>query len=183
MAVESGSEAELKGVSSGTEVSMLGKLAQWISFLSIYLFKYFAGPGLSCLMWDLSLRLWAWWLKGIGTWDLSSVTRDRTWVPALTGALFNHWTTEQVQARWILKSLKVVAGEEAALVPAGDLPPLRPEGARRRPSSGLCEAPQPLLFWSVSALAGCGMSSRGHWGNSPHVSARCPHPPRSPAEA
>lgn len=38
MAVESGYEAELKGVSSGTEVSMLGNLAQWISFLSICLF-------------------------------------------------------------------------------------------------------------------------------------------------
>ena len=38
MAVESGSEAELKGVSSGIEVSMLGRLARWISFLSVYLF-------------------------------------------------------------------------------------------------------------------------------------------------
>ena len=38
VAVESGYEAELKGVSSGTEVSMLGNLAQWISFLSICLF-------------------------------------------------------------------------------------------------------------------------------------------------
>ena len=118
MAVESGFEAELKGVSSGIEVSILGRLARWISFLSIYLFYYLAGPGLSWLMWDLSLRLWAQWLKGIGTWDLSSVTRTRTWVPALTGALFNHWTTREVPARWILKSLKILAGEEAALVPA-----------------------------------------------------------------
>ena len=69
-------------------------------------------------MWDLALRLWAQWLKGIGTWDLSSVTRNRTWVPALTGALFNHWTTREVPARWILKSQKILAGEEAALVPA-----------------------------------------------------------------
>lgn len=114
---------------------------------------------------------------------VGSFTEAVGWIPALTGALLNHWTTGHDPARWILKSLKVVAGEEAALVPAGDLPPLRPEGARRRPSSGLCEAPQPLLFWSVSALAGCGVSSRGHWGNSPHVSTRCPHPPRSPAEA
>ena len=36
MAVESGSEAELKDVYSGTEATMLGRLAWWISFLSIY---------------------------------------------------------------------------------------------------------------------------------------------------
>ena len=44
-----------------------------------YLFTFLAASGLSC-----------------GTWDLSSLTRDRTCIPCIGMQILYHWTTREV---------------------------------------------------------------------------------------
>ena len=62
-------------------------------------FIYLTASGLSCgtqnlhcVMWNLTEA------QGLpqGLWNLSSPTRDRTWIPCITKQILNHWTTREV---------------------------------------------------------------------------------------
>ena len=60
-----------------------------------HLFIHLAASGTLCLTWSLSLQL-----PGLprGTWDLSSLTRDRAHVPCIARRILNYWTARE--ARW-----------------------------------------------------------------------------------
>ena len=110
-----------------------------IYVLFINLFNLFlAALGLSCGMQDLhcgaqaSLQLWCvgfcslvvahrlqstWALqfaaRGLqlpcGTWDLSSLTRDRTLIPCIVRRILYHWTTREVPVNILIKYILILS--------------------------------------------------------------------------
>ena len=63
-------------------------------FLKKITYLYLAASGLSCGVTDLHFGTRAYLPRDM--WDLSSSTRDRTWVPCLGKWILNHWTTREV---------------------------------------------------------------------------------------
>ena len=76
-----------RGASAG-DLSVLCFFKKKITYL------YLAASGLSCGVTDLHFGTRAYLPRDM--WDLSSSTRDRTWVPCLGKWILNHWTTREV---------------------------------------------------------------------------------------
>ena len=74
---------------------------------AITIIFYLAASGLSCSTQDLSAscRIFLWGVQTLslqhtgllyGMWDLSSPTREQTYVPCIARHILNHWTTREV---------------------------------------------------------------------------------------